>query len=397
MGRLPVSIDASKCIGCGDCLTVCMFGALRLENGLAQVSENCRGCSQCVNVCRTAAIVAQKDPGKQADVSWSGILVYLQKDAAGDVLPVSVELLRKAREMAAAAGQKVFGLLIEEEIMENDKKITGPDTLFIVTGRAYRYFTERAFSQAVIQCIETCRPSVVLFGATPEGRSIAPMAAVHFQTGVTADCTSLAMDGEGKLIQTRPAFGGNLMAEIVTPYARPQMATVRPGVLYAAESAVESETAGNASSIVVLHGAGRAPEIWKNGEHPAETAGLEQAAFLVAAGAGVGSKEDMERIRRWAASVGAAFGCSRKLVEKGWAPSECQIGLSGSSVSPKLLILFGISGSVQFLAGIRQAQFVVAINNDKEAPVFGRANRGICCDLNQVLEQLEKGIGAVPR
>ena len=187
------------------------------------------------------------------------------------------------------------------------------------------------------------------------------------------------------------------MAEIVPPYGRPQMARVRPGVLYAAESAVESETAGNASSIVVLHGAGRAPEIWKNGEHPAETAGLEQAAFLVAAGAGVGSKEDMERIRRWAASVGAAFGCSRKLVEKGWAPSECQIGLSGSSVSPKLLILFGISGSVQFLAGIRQAQFVVAINNDKEAPVFGRANRGICCDLNQVLEQLEKGIGAVPR
>lgn len=195
------------------------------------------------------------------------------------------------------------------------------------------------------------------------------------------------MDGNGRLIQVRPAFGGNVMAEIITPYKRPQMATVRPGVMAAPCPEVKEEYPVEILDIPEVLPA--PDQVNRTQDAKADKkAPLAQAELIVAAGGGLRDKKDMERLGRWAEKNGAVLGCSRKLVERGWLPGECQIGLSGSSVAPKLLITVGVSGSVQFLAGIRRAEYVAAVDCNKDAPIFGRANVGILSDLNEVLSEL---------
>lgn len=332
----------------------------------------------------------RESAGEMNPKNWKGILVYLQTDVTGNLLPVSLELLGKAAELSQSSGEEVYGLIAVREMRDCYRRISGMEKLFVALGEGYGPFSNHMISEAVIECIKQCRPGVVLFGATGEGRSIAPSAAVYFRTGLTADCTELHMAGDGSLLQIRPAFGGNLMAEIITPDARPQMATVRPGIMASLCPALKQGYPVEfleAPELVPVRGRVLGVEKRK----AAQEASLENAEFIVAAGGGIRDKRELSRLRLWAQKNGAIFGCSRKLVERGWMQGERQIGLSGCSIAPKLLITVGISGSVQFLAGIQRAQYVAAIDSNGDAPIFDRANRGILADLKEVLNELEKG------
>lgn len=336
-----------------------------------------------------AGLISSRDKKQEKTAGgWKGILVYLQTDENGNLLPVGLELADKASRLSRGTREEVYGLVITGQMKDIYSHIPGIGKLFVVLGEQYRLFSHTVFTEALIRCIIRCRPLAVLLGATPEGRSMAPAAAVRFGTGVTADCTELRMDGE-KLVQIRPAFGGNVMAEIITPDARPQMATVRPGIMARADEAVST---GNPVEIINITDtvASHGPMSRVTGTFPIETATIGNGEFVVVAGGGMGSRQDVERLRQWAEGNGAVLGCSRKVAERGWLPGERQIGLSGSTVWPKLLITFGVSGSVQFLAGIARAEYVVAVDCDGEAPIFGRANMGIRADLHEVLSELEK-------
>lgn len=394
MGALPVEVDSGRCTGCGECVRACPFGALKMQDGVPVVLDSCRACGACEKICPSSAVqlldtaqeIGRKAGGADEEESWSGILVYLQTDEDGRLLPVAYELASKASELAAQNGEEVCGLIAASGMRETYSQIPGIGKLFAALGAQYSQFSYRIFSETVIRCILRCRPSAVLFGATPEGRSIAPAAAVYFRTGLTADCTELRMDEDGNLIQIRPAFGGNVMAEIITPSARPQMATVRPGVM-AGNHPVTRER----YPVEILENPPCERTMCRTVERtPSGKGRMADAEFIVAVGGGIADRNDIDRVRRWAEKNGAAFGCSRKLVERGWMPGERQIGLSGSSVAPKLLITFGVSGSVQFLAGIRRAEYVVAVDCCEDAPIFDRANRGILGDLYDILSELEK-------
>lgn len=228
-------------------------------------------------------------------------------------------------------------------------------------------------------------PDILLVVGTPEGRSLAPRVAAIFRTGITADCTELALDAKSRLIQTRPAFGGNIMAHILTPDRRPQIATVRPGVMPPAKPA---EGCRPPEWIIRRNTVQTSPIRFLGVEPAASAKGIDTCSLLLAVGGGLRDKADLDMFRELADLLGAGLAGSRVLVERGFLPPEAQIGLSGHSVRPKKLITFGISGSLQFRAGIRQARQILAVNSDPEAEIFRAAHTAICGDLYEIVPEL---------
>jgi electron transfer flavoprotein alpha subunit len=269
-----------------------------------------------------------------------------------------------AGELSAAARSALSGCGLEEVHLYLDER--------------FRPFVAELHAAALLRCVEALRPDILLVGATPEGRCLAPLAAVPLETGVTADCTELAIDAEGLLLQTRPAFGGGLMARIITPEARPQIATVRYGVLRGGEAA-------GAARLLPAR-AGPLPPARTLAEEltgPSAADGGE-ADCVLALGGGIRRREDIGLFQRMGESIGAELMCSRSLVERLWFPQSRQIGLSGRCIAPRLLITLGISGSVQFTAGIQGAKKICAINTDPNAPILRIADIPLICDLYQV-------------
>ena len=255
---------------------------------------------------------------------------------------------------------------------------------------AYLYETEDEYTplwyeEIAAECIRRLKPAIVLIGGTLEGRSLAPRLAVAFQTGLTADCTALSIAEDGGLIQTRPAFGGNVMASIVTPERRPQFATVRPGVVGAIEKNNLKDTAyirktvqnKNIDIIRVLKSI------------PVEAQeDITKQKVLVVAGRGVKKKEDLAMLRELAGLLGGKMASSRALVEKGWTKAAEQIGLSGNTVGPEYMITCGVSGTVQFMAGMRNTKNIIAINTDANARIFDIAHYPVCADLYDIVPEL---------
>lgn len=327
---------------------------------------------------------------KEEQNQWTGILVYVEC-YKGKVMPVSLELIGEARRLAAKAGGKVYGVAIGEkpEEIREELKDSFLDEAYL--WEASDEYLPIAYERIMTECINTIRPSVVLIGGTREGRALAPRIAVEFRTGLTADCTSLEIDDDGNLMQARPAFGGNIMAEILTKDRRPQLATVRPGVM--------PKRPGIPGKHTVFY--------MKKWDGPDETVTIEAVKeqsqddsiagqkILVAAGRGVKKKEDLEMLRELAHLLGGELACSRALVEKGWMSPSRQIGLSGSTVSPDYLITCGVSGTVQFMAGMKTAKNIIAINSDPDARIFEIAHYPVCADLYEVvpdlIERLKEG------
>ena len=318
-------------------------------------------------------------------IPWEGILVFFQQMGSG-IHPISFELADKAKDLAQQTQSEAYGILIgshlEEAAMEHLIN-SGLKAIYIYEDDAYRYFTPDAYCAVLSECIERLHPAVVLFGATLEGRSLAPMCAARWKTGVTADCTELKIDTKGNLLQTRPAFGGSIMAEIITNETRPQMATVRYGIMktavYKADAPTEIVRCGVTkrsveSAVTVLE------SLQENGEDD-----LSNVRIILAAGGGVRRREDLEQFAHLSKMMKAQLMCSRVLVERGWLPPSRQIGLSGHIVSPQLLLTFGISGSVQFMAGVQNAKKIYALADDPAARIFQMADVPMLGDLYEII------------
>ena len=383
---MALIIDTSLCVGCGACVGGCPNGALELRDGVAAVEENaCVLCGVCVQNCPVGAIDIPREAAHTCDVrQYRHVWVFAEREDT--LLSVALELTGLARRLADDRGAQVVALLPGDDRAEAAQLIAaGADRVICGPQAALRQRLEEPYTDWVAGLVQQQKPEILLFGATPFGRSLAPRVAARVQTGLTADCNVLDIDPEtGLLRQTRPAFGGNLMATIITPQHRPQMATVRPGVmpLPAPDESRRGEVElcgmeikkGLVQLLEEVRGAGGSQ--------------LQKAEIIVSVGRGIGQRKNLKLAEALAEKLGGVMGVSRPLVEMGWATQDRQIGQTGTAVSPKLLIACGISGAIQHLAGIAGAEKVIAVNTDPNAPIFGAADYKIVADAADTLRAL---------
>lgn len=403
-------VDEALCCGCGLCARSCPVKGIELFGERparkARVTDSCTACGVCVESCRFGALSIERagDAAPGGARAWlapeecSGVWVLAQMDEGG-LAPVSLELAAKGALLAAARGTGLTALLGcapgRGEEAARDLLAAGADGVLLCEDERLAGRDAQAFAPWACRLVRERRPEALLVGATGFGRELAPAIAVQLQTGLTADCTVLEIDpATGLLQQTRPAFGGNLMATIACPDRRPQMATVRPGVFPAPAlgrlGAVGRDAFDLAGAVErVPLGGVPAPRV-RVLEPPARDGGESIAAadVLVVVGRGVGAQKNLPVMRRLAGLLGGRLGCSRPLVEAGWCDYSCQVGQTGASVAPKLLLSMGVSGAIQHLAGIGGARTVVAVNDDPDAPIFGAASYQVVGDCVEVAREL---------
>lgn len=380
-------VEHEKCVGCGLCVKSCDLAALALENNKAVVSEACVLCGMCAGSCPFGAISLRKEE-TAADLSSYGNIWVLAEQDEGELAGVAYELVGKGRELADARGCALFAVLAGKNTAENAGKLiaAGCDKVIISTDVRTYSNREEIYAEFTSSVIKKYDPEIVLCGATKFGRSLAPRVAARMRTGLTADCTELSIDPDTKLLlQTRPAFGGNLMATIICPGSRPQMATVRPGIMpRPAMSAVRT------GEIIREHVSDRikcGTELLEKTNTVAADS-IAGAERLIVAGRGIGNQKNLELVREAARLIGAEVGCSRPLVDMGWCGHRHQVGQTGCTVAPKLLISVGVSGAIQHQAGILRAEKIIAINHDPEAPIFDIAHCAVVGDAVEILKEL---------
>ncbi len=391
---MAISINRDNCVGCGLCLDSCPYpGAIVMEDGTAVITDKCVECGACVDSCNADAIEfeeAKRETGISLE-QYKGVWVFVEHRKRR-IANVTLELLSEGRKLADQLGQELAGILIGHGVEGLAKECFayGADKVYHVDDAVYSHYSTGPYTAAFSQLIRKYKPNIVLFGATHDGRDFAARVAVRIYTGLTADCTELSIDTEtGLLNQTRPAFGGNVMATILTPEHRPQMATVRPNVMkklvpdYDRNGEIIKFDAQITDKDILY-------QIKEVIEHTAKTINLEEADIIVSGGRGIGGPEHYHLIEELAEVLGGAAGASRAVVDAGWVPHYRQVGQTGKTVAPKLYIACGISGAIQHLAGMQTSDFIVAINKDPEAPIFRVANLGICADLHKALPYLKE-------
>ena len=320
----------------------------------------------------------------------SGIAVVCSVETDGSFKNVSFELLGAARDLAAKTGESVIALACADENCDvSALKDFGADKVFVLSHRKAGIFELEADVLAISSIISEISPSTVLFPATDYGRVLAPEVAARLHCGITADCTDFDIDENGRLVQIRPALGGNIMAHIISPTTLPQMATARPSVFKKRECKVENFE----KNIVRNDFSELAERVLKLKENSIITSGsakIEDASVVVSVGSGVSSRELLKRFGDFAASIGGVLACSRKIVEKGWLEQPRQVGQSGKTITPEIYFAIGISGAVQHLAGMKSSGFIVAVNTDKSAEIFNYSDLGFVMDAEEWLDLAEK-------
>jgi electron transfer flavoprotein alpha subunit len=331
----------------------------------------------------------------------NSVMVYIQQ-SGGKAAEVSLELVSKARELADKLKAEVSAAIFGEKVEGEVKRLAsfGADRVYLVEDPRLKYYTPVPYSKLMIRVVSEKKPQIVLYGATTEGRDLAPRVASNLKVGLTADCTDLQIgdhvqkETEYKdiLYQIRPAFGGNIIATIVSPEKKPQMATVREGVMRLAQP----DTSRKAEIVRITAGLGQEdfPSEVLNQVMEAKTVNLKGAQIIVSGGMGVGSKDNFALIRELAQTLGAEVGASRAAVDQGFIGKEHQVGQTGTTVRPKLYIACGISGAIQHRAGMDASARIIAINSDPEAPIFSIAHYGIVGDLNEVIPRMIKAYKA---
>ncbi len=378
-----------KCTICGLCAQQCPFGAIEITDGRAEVNASCKMCKLCVKSCPEGAIsLVDNVRNQQVDKNaWRGILVFAETLGA-EIHPVAFELLGKAQELGKKIDHPVYALIIGGDNVKkqaNRLAAYGADKVYVYSHPALEHFRGDVYTNLLEDCIRRIMPSVVLVGATSLGRSLAPACAVRFRTGLTADCTALEMKDNTDLVQIRPAFGGNIMAQIITTNTRPQFATVRYKVMNATK---EEKRRGKIIYCEVTDKMLCSGMEVIRAEFIEHTKSIEEENVLVVAGRGVKKEEDLGMLRELADVLGGQLTTTRPLVEKGWGDISTQIGLSGRTVKPKLIITCGVSGAVQFAAGMNGSECIVAVNTDKDAPIFKVANYCVVKDLYEFVPEL---------
>ena len=387
MGRLVVHQD--KIEDANSVIKICPFGAMEIVNGKVEINASCRMCKVCVRKGPKGAFEFVEDENKVLvnKDEWKGIAVYVDH-VNGEIHPVTLELIGKARELADKVNQKVYCLFMGNGIKDKAGELLhyGVDEVIVYDYKELENFRIEPYTAVFYDFINKIKPCSILVGATTLGRSLAPRVAARCRTGLTADCTILDIKENTDLVQIRPAFGGNIMAQIVTPNSRPQMATVRYKVMSAPErnedctweiKYFEIEKDKLKSDI----------EVKEIKQKPKEHS-ISDAEVIVVAGRGVKSEKDLEIIKELADLLGGELAVTRPLIENGWADANRQVGLSGRTVRPKLIITCGVSGAIQFVAGMNNADYIFAINKDEKAPIFKVAHYGIVGDIYEIVPKL---------
>lgn len=371
---------------------LCPFSAITYQNQKLEIGASCKSCRLCAKKGPAGVIefIEQEDAEELDRSQWNGICVYADCER-GVIHPVTYELIGKAKELAHNTNQPVYVLLIGCEVESVAQEILayGPDKVFVYDRQELKEFRIGPYANVFEDFIVRQKPSAILVGATNVGRSLAPRIAARFRTGLTADCTRLEIYPNTDLVQIRPAFGGNIMAKILTPKTRPQLCTVRYKVFSAPQKV---EPFGTIEQMQIADDrVCSSTEIIDIKLKPKDI-DISDADVLVAVGRGLKSKSDMQLVQDLADCLGAEIAGTRPLIEAGWLDAKHQIGLSGRTVKPKLIITVGISGSVQFVSGMSGADCILAINSDKDAPIFNVAHYGFVGDLYQIVPALTEKI-----
>lgn len=389
---MAVIVAKDKCISCGACVNVCPFGAIIMDSDdKAFITEACTACGACIDTCPVGAISReQEDKIVSMDKNeYSGVWVYMEQND-GVLRGVGHELLGEGKKLAQAMGQELAAVLLGEQVegLAKEAIASGADKVYILEGAEYKHYSTDAYTIALTDLITTYRPSVILMGATNDGRDLGPRIAARVGTGLTADCTGLDIDAETGLVAwTRPAFGGNIMATILCPDYRPQMGTVRPKVFKRPEP-----DASRTGEIIRVASKVKPEDIRTKLVDMIKvctaSCNLEEAEIIISGGRGMCKAENFTLIEQLAEVLGGAVGASRAVVDAGWKPAIHQVGQTGKTVGPKIYFAFGISGAIQHLAGMSSSDIVVAINKDPEAPIFKMADYGIVGDAIEILPVL---------
>jgi electron transfer flavoprotein alpha subunit len=393
---MGIWVDLDKCIGCGNCVSLCPFGLLEITGEKVQLSDGCNLCGACQEGCDCDAIVIEAVIRDTAfDDSHRGVWVFAEQ-RHNWLKSVVYELLTEGRRLADTLDTELCAVCLGHDVNEIEQLIAhGADKVYLIDDPAVAYFNEDLYTRKLVRLIQEYKPEVVITGATPNGRSCIPRVAAILRTGLTADCTGLEIDPETRLLlQTRPTFGGNIMATIICEGKRPQMATVRPRVFR--KDASDQSRKGQIIKVDLgSEGIPSRTRLLDFIEDFTEKVKLEDTDIIVSGGRGLGKAENFQLLEELANVLGAALASSRPPVDDGWISYSHQVGQTGKTVCPKLYIACGISGAVQHLAGMQTADNIVAINDDPNAPIFEVATYGIVGDLFQVvpmlIEELKNG------
>jgi electron transfer flavoprotein alpha subunit len=393
MDMIKVLLD--KCTGCKLCIKACPFSAITIVDKKAVIDlAKCNLCGACVDACKLKAIElkSQVTSHKSQDLSnYKNVWVFCEQ-RKGKIQSISWELLGEGRKLADKLRVKLCGILLGSNIAEKASEIIGrgADEVFVVDDPGLENYLDEPYTNVLVELISEQKPEVFLCGATTLGRSLVSRVAVKVYAGLTADCTGLDIDEKDRnLLQTRPAFGGNIMATIISPNYRPQMATVRHKVMK--EAIFDKNRKGRVipKKYDKKFYASRTRLI-KMVDEIEQTVNLCEADIIVSGGRGLGCPENFSVVRELAMALGGAVGASRAAVDADWIPYSHQVGQTGKTVCPKIYIACGISGQIQHLIGMQSSEIIIAINKDPDAPIFNVATYGVVGDLFQVVPLLAK-------
>ncbi len=389
---MSIIVDREKCNACETCISVCPFTAIEMKEGKAFINEYCQICMACLPACPEGAIkeVPENQEGQKVQ-EGKGVWIFAEQ-REGKIAPVALELLGAGRRLADELKAELSAVLFGSTQDEAEELIKwGADKVYHSPDRIFEKFNDEPYSRLLVNLIREHKPEIVLAGATPIGRSFIPRVAARLRTGLTADCTSLEIDKDtGKLLQIRPAFGGNIMATILCPNNRPQIATVRPRVMKKGEylpdrkgEIIPAPAENLTSRTKVIETVQDASECKVN---------LQEADIIVAGGRGLGNAKGFNLLFELAETLDATVAASRAAVDEGWIPYRHQVGQTGKTVCPKIYIACGISGAVQHMVGMQSSDIIIAINKNPEAPIFNVASYGIVGNLYEIIPILIKKI-----
>ncbi len=393
---MAIHVIKEKCTGCTLCVKTCGVSAIEMIEKKAVIDEvKCTYCGACIDACKFKAIAAEVDRKAAAEnlEDYKGIWVFAET-RKGQLADVGLELLGEGKKLAEKLGQELSAVLIGSGLDDAAKKasVHGADKVYVLDSPIFAEFNDEPYANALAGLINKYKPAIVLSGATAIGRSFIARVAVILKTGLTADCTKLEIDPETKiLLQTRPAFGGNLMATIKCENVRPQMATVRPKVF---KKAHQDES--NKGEIIKIDASGlnltSKTEVIGSIKDENEEVNITEFDIIVSGGRGMQNEKGFGLIKELADALGGVVGASRGAVDSGWVTHPHQVGQTGKTVGPKLYVAVGISGAVQHIAGMENAETIVAINNDPNAPIFEVATYGIVGDAFEIVPEIIKAV-----